>query len=202
MNRIAFTAAVLAGVLIVWFIAGLIARARATERKAKVVGWDDWTLEQRAACHKELILELVEEDADRWQAFITFVLSVIVVGTISLIALQDNADNIAAVAARNCATAAEFRELVSARVTAEIRQAQQRRDALADAMVRNSSAKLEENPGFMSLDPSVQSFVRTLYAQTTTANQAQLDAYDEELSRLRSEADTVREFNRTTDCPG
>jgi hypothetical protein len=202
MNRVMFTAIVLAGVLIVWFIAGLIARARATQRKAKVVGWDDWTLEQRAACHKELILDLVEEDADRWQAFITFVLSVIIIGTMSLITLQNNTNQIAAVAHANCIRDNAFRELISARVTSEIRQTQQRRDALADSMAGNNGPSPEDTPGFDDLDPTVQVFVRTLTDQAAGRNRGQLAIYDQELTRLRSEADAVRRFNAATDCPG
>jgi hypothetical protein len=200
VNRILFTALVLAGVLIVWFVAGQLAASRAREVKAKVAGWDDWDLERRAACHKELILDLIDDAARRWQAFITFTLSVIIIGTMSLISLQDNTNDISAITLRNCNTAAEFRELVGQRVTAEIRQEQQHRDALADAMA--NSTNLESSPGFRSLSPEIQSFVRDLHAESTARNQAQLAAYDEELARLRSEADAVRTFNNNVDCPG
>jgi hypothetical protein len=201
MNRILFTALVLAGVLGVWFVAGLIAKSRAEARASKVEGWDDWTLERRAACNKELILELVEEDADRWQAFITFVLSTIIIGTLSLVALQDNTNDIKALAREDCIAAAQFRELISARITAEIRQTQQRRDALADAMAGNNGPGIEDTPGFKDLDPTLQAFIHALVEQGVARNQAQLAAYDDELNRLRSEADAVRAFNAEVDCP-
>lgn len=200
MNRVLLTVLILAVIGSVWWVAGIFTRRKIIETQAEIKGWDDWPVDRRAACARQLILKLVNTDADRSRRVATFVAATVVVGTIGLISIQNTSNDVRTLAQNNCETAAGFRELQARRITEEIRVTQGLRDKLADRLA-NATGSLENAPGFDQLPSSVRTFVTSFTAASRQQSQTQLATYDDELDRLRQEADAVRQFNADANCP-
>lgn len=165
-------------------------------------------LQGRSAVMQAAMVRAIRRDATLFRSSGMFIIIVVVAAAGGLVFLQDLVDDVRHITdrqgteiIRSCRADLEFRRLIDAQRTEDIRVKQAQRDALADNIAEGGT-DTRDVPGFDQLPPSVQSFVNNLLAANVGEAQARLEIIDDDLGRLRAQVDEIRAFNLEQDCPG
>lgn len=212
MGRFAIGAAVVVVGVVVWTVSERHARRRTDHLVAAITNGEQLTEAQRVTDTRKTLAVVIEQVAALRRALLVFCLVFLAAGTWAIATISDQSDVSKHLVVDLGTTTCNFLRLQNTRVTEEIRQRQQRRDDLAAQIIdlqddRNSRPDLETIPGFNDMPASAQEFVRAASAGSVAAADAniadarrRLAIYDEDLTRLRAEADDVRSLAAKSTC--